>query len=136
MVLPWRSTHADRSNWVLLSITGGSVRTVSTSGTEPENRHPTDQSNWTNPLAPSPNLLRTEPDRVDLYQQPPPLFPRTERNRTEPNLPDSPPPRPCPLLLCRTKNGLARSETHRAPANRTSSGSIHMSARCADPKTR
>lgn len=55
---------------------------------------------------------------------------------TEPNSPDSPPPRPCPLLLCRMKNGLARSDTHRAPANRTSSGSIHISARFCSAGTR
>lgn len=41
--------------------------------------------------------------------------------------PERPPPRPWPRLLCRMKNGLARSDTHSAPASRTSSGWIHMS---------
>lgn len=45
------------------------------------------------------------------------------------NSPDSPPPRPCPLLLCKMKNGLARSDTHSAPASSTSSGWIHISGR-------
>lgn len=45
------------------------------------------------------------------------------------NSPERPPPRPCPRLLCKMKNGLARSDTHSAPASSTSSGWIHISGR-------
>lgn len=55
--------------------------------------------------------------------------------------PERPPPRPCPRLLCKMKNGLARSDTHSAPASNTSSGWIHISVRSLltvrrDPSTR